>query len=304
MEGVRNIDLKLLRTFVVVAKELNFHRAAERLFLAQPTVTVHIRQLEEIIGYPLFERIGKRVKLTATGERFRIHADRILEAHDEALSDLARWKMGYDDRLDLLLSPLCAEFTLPMVWKEYTTACPNVEIRIYTTRSPSVGNGIAAGRSHVGLSRSPSTHPDTITELLQPDPVAFIAPGTVDPSRTDYRELLLTHPLLTKNHPEYWDDILFQLHDLHAPMRPMPVSQVHVTKRLIEKGVGVSFLPLSSVREEVASGVLTVVDTPDLRLPDAGTYIITPRDKEIPQAARDFLSMLRQKVKILSAEAS
>ncbi|MFC4768629.1 LysR family transcriptional regulator [Effusibacillus consociatus] len=287
------MDLKLLRTFVVVAKELNFHRAAERLFLAQPTVTVHIRQLEELVGYPLFERVGKKVKLTATGERFRIHADRILEAHDEALSDLARWKMGYDDRLDLLLAPLCAEFTLPIIWQDFTSRYRNVEIRIYTTLSPSVGSGIAAGRSHIGLSRLPSGHPDTITELLHPDPVALVAPGTIKPDQADYRELLMRHPLLTKNHPEYWDDILFQLHDLKAPMRPMTVSQVHITKKLIETGVGLSFLPLSTVQEEIQSGKLTVVPTPDLRLPSAGTYIITPRDKDLPQAARDFLWMLK-----------
>ncbi|WP_018130524.1 LysR family transcriptional regulator [Effusibacillus pohliae] len=285
-----------MRTFVVVAKELSFHRAAERLFLAQPTVSLHIRQLEELVGYPLFERSGKKVKLTAAGERFRIHAHRILEAHDEALSDLARWKMGYDDRLDLLLSPLCAELTLPIVWKEYTTRYPHVEMRIYTTLSPSVGGGIAAGRSHIGLSRLPSSHPHTVSELLHPDPVVLIAPGGAGGAQADYRELLLHHPLLTKNHPEYWDDILYQLHDLRVPMRPMPVSQVHVTKRLIERGVGISFLPMSAVQEEVATGKLAIVPTPDLRLPSAGTYIITPREKNLPQAAQDFLALLKGRI--------
>ncbi|ARU61643.1 hypothetical protein CBW65_11920 [Tumebacillus avium] len=286
------MDIKLLRTFIMMAKELNFHRTAERLYLAQPTVSVHIRQLEEMVGYALFERTGRKVRLTAAGERFRLHADKILQAHDEALSDLARWKAGYDDRLDLLLAPLCAEHVLPPLWKQYTMKHPNVEVRIYTTLSPSVGPGIAAGRSHVGLARTASTHPDTESHVLHEDPVLLVAPGTVDPEQVDYRELLLDHPLLTKNHPEYWDELLFQLHETRAPIRPMSVSQVAVTRKLIIEGLGVSFLPRSAVQEDLEKGDLVALPTPDLRLPTAYTYVITPRNKELPRAAQDFLKLL------------
>jgi LysR family transcriptional repressor of citA len=286
------MDVKLLRTFEMMAKELNFHRTAERLYISQPTVTVHIRQLEQQVGFPLFDRSSKHVKLTAAGERFRLHANRILEAHDEALSDLARWKAGYDDRVDLLLSPHCAQKDLPPLWKKYTMMHPNVEVRIYTTRSPSVGPGIAAGRSHVGLARMASSHPDTETRILYDDPVVFIAPGTVDPEQTGYRELLMEHPLLADNHPEYWEEILYQLHDLQAPMRPMTVSQVNVTIKLISEGLGVSFLPLSAVRDDLDSGTLVHVPTPDLRLPVAHTYVIIPRNKELPRAAQNFLDLL------------
>jgi LysR family transcriptional repressor of citA len=286
------MDIKLLRTFEMMAKELHFHRTAERLYLSQPTVTVHIRQLEELVGYSLFERNGRKVRLTSAGERFRLHAQRILEAHDEALSDLARWKAGYDHRLDLLLSPLCAEHVLPPLWKQYMTLFPNVEVRIYTTRSPSVGPGIAAGRSHVGFARTKSSHPDTESRKLTEEPVVMVAPGTVDPQAVDYRTLLQDHPLLTHNHPEYWDEILYQLHNLRTPMRPMTVQQVHVTRKLITEGLGVSFLPLSAVKDDLDRGLLVQVETPDLRLPTTCTYVITPRNKEFPQSVEDFLSLI------------
>ncbi|MBL0386718.1 LysR family transcriptional regulator [Tumebacillus sp. ITR2] len=289
------MDVKLLRTFEMMAKELNFHRTAERLFLAQPTVSVHIRQLEEQVGYPLFERSGRKVRLTAAGERFRLHAQRILQAHDEALSDLARWKAGYDDRLDLLLSPVCAEHLLPPLWKQFATVHPNVEVRIYTTRSPSVGPGIAAGRSHVGIGLLPSQHPDTETSIFTEGEVVLVAPRSIDPARTDYREVLLDHPLLTENHPEYWEQILHQLHETQAPIRPMPVNQTHITRKLIIEGLGVSFLPRMAIEEDLREGRLVELPTPDLRLPRVSTYIITPRNKELPRAAQDFLALLAWK---------
>jgi LysR family transcriptional regulator, repressor for citA len=288
------MDIKLLRTFTVMAKELNFHRTAERLYLTQPTVSVHIRQLEEYVGEPLFERAGRKVRLTAAGERFLIHANRILEAHDEAVSDMTRWKMGYDDRLDVLISPLCAEIILPSIWRQFTSLYPNVEVRIYTTLSHSVGPGIAAGRSHLGISLVPSKHPDTVTCKLYNDPVVFIAPGGIHAEQEDYRRLLMEHPLLTKNHPAYWDDILYQLHDRQIPFRPMTVSQVHITRKLIVNGLGVSFLPLSAVKEEILLGKLINVRTPDLHLPMAAAYVITPRNKDLPRAAGNFLRLLKE----------
>jgi len=288
------MDIKLLRTFEMLAKELHFHRTADRLHMAQPTVTVHIRQLEEQVGAELFERKGRKVRLTTAGERFRLHALRILEAHDEAMSDLARWKTGYDARLDILASPLCAEHVLPPLWKDYATEYPNVEVRIYTTFSPSVGPGIAAGRSHIGFSRLNSQHPDTVTRVLHEEPVVLIAPGTVDPAATEVRTLLLDHPLLTKNHPEYWDTVMHQLHERRVMMRPMPVQQVHVTRRLIIEGLGVSFLPLSAVADDLARGTLVQVPTPDLRLPKARTYLVTPRNKSLPRVALDFLAFVER----------
>ncbi|KEO81103.1 LysR family transcriptional regulator [Tumebacillus flagellatus] len=286
------MDVKLLRTFEMMARELNFHRTAERLFLAQPTVSVHIRQLEEQTGYQLVERTGRKVRLTAAGERFRLHALRILQAHDEALSDLARWKAGYDDRLDLLLSPVCAEHLLPSLWKQFAAKHPNVELRIYTTRSPSVGPGIAAGRSHIGMALLPSQHPDTETRVFTEGDVVLVGPSSIDPQTVDYREVLAEYPLLTDNHPEYWGQILHQLHETQAPIRPMPVNQTHVTRKLIVEGVGVSFLPRMAIADDLREGRLVEFATPDLRLPRSNSYIITPRNKVLPRAAQDFLALL------------
>src|SRR5581483_6091263 len=74
------VELRHVRYFLAVADALHFTRAAELLHVSQPTLSHQIRQLEEELGVPLFDRIGKRIRLTAAGDAFRLHAKTSVEA--------------------------------------------------------------------------------------------------------------------------------------------------------------------------------------------------------------------------------
>ena len=79
------MELKPLQTFKILADELNFTRTAERLNYAQSSVTAQIQGLEQELGVPLFERLGRRIRLTEAGTRLLRYADEILRLTDEAL---------------------------------------------------------------------------------------------------------------------------------------------------------------------------------------------------------------------------
>ena len=87
---VNPMELRHLRYFVALAECLSFTRAAERVHVTQSTLSHQIRQLEEELGHPLFDRIGKRVMLTEAGETFLGYASRALREVDHGLSDLMR----------------------------------------------------------------------------------------------------------------------------------------------------------------------------------------------------------------------
>lgn len=286
------MDLRLLHTFIAAAELENFHQAAERLYLAQPTVTAHIRQLEQILGFQLFDRVGKRVKLTAAGRQFLPHARRVLAAYDEAINEMTAWWQGYDTRLQLVTSPLVATSVLPGLLKRFTQEHPHVEVVITTEVSPAVGQVVASGAAHVGLARSPSSHPDTSSTVLYTDPVVLVA-SPANATGASWVDLVGRHLLLTGNHPIYWDALLMAVSERQPHLRTLAVDRVDITKRLLEEGLGVSFLPLSSVVRELAAGRLVTVPV-DIDLPLSATYLILPQPRQLPEAARLFVELLQQ----------
>src|SRR5947209_18759935 len=84
------MELRHLRYFVSLAETLSFTRAAERVHVTQSTLSHQIRQLEDEIGRPLFERIGKRVLLTEAGETFLGYAAKALREVDQGMGELLR----------------------------------------------------------------------------------------------------------------------------------------------------------------------------------------------------------------------
>lgn len=286
------MDLKLLRTFVTAAELENFHQTAEQLYLTQPTVTAHIRQLEEALGFHLFERIAKRVRLTPAGRRFVPHARRVIATYEQAIHEMTAWRQGFDTRLQVVASPLVATSVLPGLLKRFTQEHPHVEVVILTSVSPEIGQTVAAGEAHVGLSRAPSIHPDTTSTVLYEDPVLLVAsPGLS--GHSDWKEILGHQLLLTGNHPVYWDALLQAVSERQPHLRMLAVDRVDITKRMLEEGLGVSFLPRSSVVRELQEGRLLSVPVPDMPLPMAATYLVLPEQRELPAAAEAFLSLLR-----------
>lgn len=285
------MDLKLLRTFVTAAELENFHQTAERLYLTQPTVTTHIRQLEQALGFQLFDRIGKRVRLTPAGHRFLPHARRVLETYEQAIHDMTAWWQGFDTRLQLVASPLVATSVLPGLLKRFTMEHPNVEVMILTAVSPEIGQTVASGAAQVGLSRAPSVHPDTTSTILYEDPVLLVASPAHAEAR-NWHDLLSSQLLLTGNHPMYWDALLLALSERQPHLRTLAVDRVDITKRMLEEGLGVSFLPQSSVMRELAEGRLVSIPVADMTLPLAATYLVLPYERELPESVRQFVGLL------------
>jgi LysR family transcriptional repressor of citA len=290
------LDIKWLRTFVTAAHYENFRHAAEVLYLAQPTVTIHIKHLEESVGSLLFERSGRNVLLTSAGRRFLPHAKRILDIFDHGVHDLLSWRQGYNRKLTLAVSPLIAASILPSIVRRFIAQHPDIEVVVQVTESKEIGEAISTGNADVGLSRMTPGQLDLSFKKLYEDPVVLVAPhdgGEAENSPPiDIVQLLQEQTVLTHNHPEYWDDLMTEIRRKNNHIRAMVVSQVHITKRFIEEGLGVSFLPRSTVRREVMEGRLLEVLTDSIRLPLAATYLVIKKETPEIETFASFLSHL------------
>ena len=124
------MELRHLRYFVAAAEELSFHRAAERLHVSQPALSVQIRGLEDELGATLLDRDRHHVALTAAGKVFLDHARRLLRAADEAARAAGRAARGETGRLAIgFIAQLSYEW-LPTVLRGFRKRYPDVEISL------------------------------------------------------------------------------------------------------------------------------------------------------------------------------
>lgn len=287
------VDIKWLQTFVIAGEHENFRIASEILYISQPTVTVQIRQLEEVLGLKLFKKAGRNIVLTEAGRKFLPHAKGILERYDQGVHEVTSWLQGYNRKLILAVSPLIASSVLPYVIHRFTKIHPNIEVDIQVIDSIKIGEFVQTGKADIGLSLIAPSHMDLIAEVLYEDPVVLVAPhdgGDFESSPPlDLQQLLESQVLITGNHPAYWDALLLELRQKYAQIRTMVVSQIHITKRFIEEGLGFSFLPKSAIRREILEGRFLEVHTNKISLPIAHTFIVTKNQTEEVLLFKNFL---------------
>ena len=285
------VDARPLRCFVAVAEQLHFRRAAESLYLSQPTVTAHIQALERSLDQALFERGGRRVHLTAAGERLLPYARRILTLQAEAEAEVRAWGERYDERLRICASIFVAAQTLPAALRKLLCERPRLDVALRTAFSAEVAQAVAGGQSDLGISRLPPEGAALVGRRLTDEPVVAVGPPTL--AGVPLAEALGEHPLLTHNHPGYWDRLLAALQTRLGALRSMEVRQVDVTKRMLAEGLGLSFLPQSAVEAELADGTLGAVRLPsDLVLPRVGTWAVWRRGVPPGFAATRLLELL------------
>lgn len=125
--GHRSIDIRQLRYFLVVAEELNFRRAAERLHLTQPPLSRQIAALEQALGVPLLDRRGPGTRLTPAGQRARSEFERAVQAFDAALAQVAAQAQAPRQALRLGLpwwADMSAFARLDRAWRQATGLVP------------------------------------------------------------------------------------------------------------------------------------------------------------------------------------
>ena len=167
------MELRHLRYFVAVATEKSFRRAAERLHIAQPPLSTQIKQFEEELGLPLFERTSRSVRLSPAAENLLPLANSILEAADRlktaakqsAEGAIGSLSIGY---LPSSLGPLLAE-----ALRTFHAAHPNVQISLVEQRAPQQIEAILNGSLDIGLTHGRVEQSELAAELFSETDVAI-----------------------------------------------------------------------------------------------------------------------------------
>jgi len=288
------MDLDQLRGFLETARESSFTRAAEKLFLTQPAVSLQVKALEEELGERLLERRGRQVSLTEAGRLLFARAVSIMETVELARQDmmaLGELRVGH---LRVGTSDTNCAYVLPPAVGAFREAYPNVEIRLTDRMSPEVVRLVLDGVVDFGLATLPVEEPRVQTSpLFSREDVVICVPGH---PLCGVRQVELgdlgRHPLLMleegSTSRRLVDRMLAEAGIV--PNVAMELGSIEVIKRFVEIGLGIALVPEVSVREESLSGRLSVCRLRDAPMRQVG--VVQRKGGHLSPAARAFLGFL------------
>jgi DNA-binding transcriptional LysR family regulator len=291
------VDLGQLEAFVHVANQRSFSRAAEALFLTQPSVTARIQALERDLGERLFERSGRGVRLTEVGAVFLPHAERVLQALSagkDAIDSLRNLQSG---SLILASATTVSAYILPGLLKTFRARFPRVEVSVRTGRSEQVLQMLLADEAQVGLVRA-VYHQDIETKGLIEDELVLVANANHELSHLGAIsvEQLGEHPFIFFDRNSSYYSLaqgLFRQHGV-VPRTQMELDSMEATKMMVEEGLGLALVPRIAVERELATGILREIDIAGMANPTRQIALINRRSRPLGPVAQAFVDIVQE----------
>lgn len=245
-----NADLRLLRIFVAVARLGNFTRAAERLNLSQPTLSLHMRQLEKSLGVRLLDRSTRAVSLTRAGEDFLPVAERLLEDFQQAVrsvADLATHRRG---RVVVSVLPSVAADLLPRALAILREQHPGIAVSIRDEVAEQIVARVRSGEADFGVGSMDELEPDVTGVALFRDELVAVMPHAHPLARVTKPtwRVLARHPFVAMSR----DSSVRRLTDqafAQNGLTTAPASEAKYMSSaigLVGQGLGVAALPSSA----------------------------------------------------------
>lgn len=248
------MNLRALQCFVVLCEELNFSRAAARLYVAQPALSQQIRALEERLGTQLVDRKSRPLRLTEAGHYFSIEARQILKAYEQASVGARAIGSGTHGWLAIGFTRSAMYSVLPPALKAFHSAYPKVELKLYEMLTEPQADALRDASIHIGIGRQArSVTGCTQVDVLHEKMMVALAPEHPAAARKKVRiaDLAETPLIAYSKHPTaQFPRFVLSLY-LDAGITPHVEYECHEIQTalaLVAAGLGVAFVGESVAR--------------------------------------------------------
>jgi DNA-binding transcriptional LysR family regulator len=289
---IRHATLRQLQVFESIFRHGSFTRAAEELFLTQPTVSMQIKKLTDAMGLPLFEHIGRSVEPTEAGVELYDACRRIFEILanlEMKIADLKGLKRG---RLRLGVVTT-AQYLAPEVLGEFSRIYPGIDLALEVANRHRIIERMHANEDDLYImGQAPEDGIDIEVHPFSPNPLVVLAPRNhplVNKKNIKLEEIA-NEPFIMREPGSGIRDLTFRTFDARGlqPNVRMELGSNEAIKHAVVSGLGLTVLSLHTLTLEGVDGPVAILDVegfPILR----NWYIVYPKGKELSLIARTFL---------------
>ncbi len=296
------MDLRQLEIFVKVAEFGSFSRAAEALYLTQPTVSEHIRTLEEEVGVRLLDRLGRGAAVTRGGQLLLSYATRMLALQREARQAMDGFQGRMSGELLAGASTIPGEYVLPAMIGRFKEKYPDISITLLIGDSQTAVDWVAEGRAELGVVGARLSHRGVEYKELMPDEVVVVVPGAHPwhGRRQIMLDELRSEPLLIRERGSGTRAALEAAlaeagMDLGSFRIVGEMGSTQAIKQAVKAGVGVSLVSKRAVEEECKSGLLWCLRVKDLKV-TRSFHLVTHKERSRSPLAEAFRGFLEAEV--------
>lgn len=268
-EGRRVMEFRQLRYFVGIVETESFTRAAEVLFIAQPALSIQMRQLEEELGVQLLERHSRGVRPTDAGQIFLESARKIIAEIDGIKARAADSEIDLTDPVRLAVNPSVAPDIIARILTDAAEQFPDIPITLSEGTSDRICEWLQAGTAHLGLIYfTPGDSRGLQLDPLTREGFVLICRKDTEGPKTIAFADAMTHPLILQPKPHRLRmEVEAVAEAMSLPIDiALEISSVTMVLDLVERGFGSAILPASAARRAVLGGRLAArnIVEPDL----------------------------------------
>lgn len=289
-----HITLRQLQVFEKVASHLNYSRAAEELYLSQPAVSMQIKQLEENIGLPLFEQMGKKIFLTEAGRELFHYSRSITQ-------QLAEMKTVFDEmkglelgRLTLSVVNTANSFT-PRLLAKFCRQHPKISVTLQVANRDAVLKQLADNSTDLAIMGRPPEGLDISAESFMDNPLVVIAAPDHPLAKQKRVKLaqLAQEPFLSREPGSGTRSAMERVFAEHQiqPRISMEMETNEAIKQAVQAGMGLGILSLHSIELELETGRLAMLNVEHFPLM-RHWFIVHRSSKRLSSAAAAFKAFL------------
>ncbi|HMK60346.1 MAG TPA: selenium metabolism-associated LysR family transcriptional regulator [Dissulfurispiraceae bacterium] len=287
------MDIHQLRIFASVFKNKSFSRASEELYLTQPTVSDHIKALEEEFGCRLFDRLGRSILPTREAEALYGHALEVIEKADSIKDVIGRFKKEPAGELVIGASTIPGTYLLPPIMAAFVKKYPSISFQIIIADSREIVEKVQAHDVLLGIVGSKLSNEQIVyTSLTEDELIAVAAPSFHAKGSMSVKELSSLPFVLREEGSGTRTEIekIFLEHGIGIDSIRTTgfFGSTDAIKQAVKAGMGISILSRLSVKDELKHKTLREIRIADIEM-KRNFYMITHRKRSLPVSYRLFV---------------
>ena len=291
------MDIHQLRVFASVFKNKSFSKASEELYLTQPTVSDHVKSLEEELNCKLFDRLGRTIIPTKEAEALYSHAIELIEKANNIKDLIGQFKKEISGELIIGASTIPGTYLIPSIMAKFRKIYPSISFQILISDSRGIVEKISRHELLIGIVGAKLANSQiTYTPFLEDELIVVSSPALTKNKQLTLKELMKLPMVLREEGSGTRRETEKILEDKGVSLEDIKIAGIFgstdAIKQAVKAGLGVSILSRLSVKDELKYGIFKEIKLSDIQM-KRKFYIVTHKKRTLPVAYNLFLEYLK-----------